>query len=42
VWVPPQKVEMLTRLTPAVLDIHTFRSERIGGSRIQPGLQPRD
>ena len=41
VWVPPQNVEMLTRLTLAILDIHTFKSERIGGSRIQPGLQPR-
>ncbi len=41
VWVPPQNAEMLTRLTLAILDIHTFKSERIDGSRIQPGLQPR-
>jgi hypothetical protein len=41
VWVPPENVEMLTRLTLAILDIHTFKSERIGGSRIQPALQPR-
>jgi hypothetical protein len=41
VWVPPENVELLTRLTLAILDIHTFKSERIGGSRTQPGLQPR-
>jgi hypothetical protein len=40
VWVPPENVELLTRLTLAILDIHTFRSERIGGSRAQPGLIP--
>ena len=41
VWVPPENLEMLTRFTLAILDILTFRSERIGGSRIPPGLQPR-
>jgi hypothetical protein len=41
VWVTPSNLESLTRLTLAILDIHTFKSERIGGSRIQPGLQPR-
>ena len=41
VWVPPENLEMLTRFTLAILDIHTFRSARIGGSRILPGLQPR-
>jgi hypothetical protein len=40
VWVPPENLELLTRLTLAILDIHTFRSERIGGSRAQPGLIP--
>ena len=40
-WVPPENVETLTRLTLAILDIHTFKSERIGGPRIQPALQPR-
>jgi hypothetical protein len=40
VWVPPENLEHLTRLTLAILDIHTFRSERIGGSRAQPGLIP--
>src|ERR1019366_2365739 len=41
VWVPPENLELLTRLTMAILDIHTFRSERIGGPRVQPGLIPR-
>jgi hypothetical protein len=41
VWVLPENLEMLTRFTLAILDIHTYRSERIGGSRIQPGLLPR-
>jgi hypothetical protein len=41
VWVPPQNVELLTRLTLAILDIHTFKSTRIGGPRVQPGLIPR-
>jgi hypothetical protein len=41
VWVPPENLEMLTRLTLAILDIHTYRSERIGGPRVQPGLIPR-
>ena len=40
-WVLPENLEMLTRFTLAILDIHTFRSARIGGSRIPPGLQPR-
>ena len=40
VWVPSENLELLTRLTLAILDIHTFRSERIGGSRAQPGLIP--
>ena len=41
VWVPPENVELLTRLTLAILDIHTFKSTRIGGPRVQPGLIPR-
>jgi len=41
VWVLPENVELLTMFTLAILDIHTFKSERIGGSRIHPGLQPR-
>ncbi|MDQ2711138.1 MAG: hypothetical protein M3Y24_02695 [Acidobacteriota bacterium] len=41
VWVMPDQVELLTRLTLAILDIHTFKSERIGGSRVQPGILPR-
>jgi hypothetical protein len=41
VWVPPENLELLTRLTLAILDIHTYRSTRIGGPRIQPGLIPR-
>lgn len=41
VWVLPENVELLTRLTLAILDIHTFKSERVGGSRVQPGLIPR-
>jgi hypothetical protein len=41
VWVLPENLEMLTRFTLAILDIHTYRSARIGGSRIQPGLLPR-
>jgi hypothetical protein len=41
VWVPEGNIEYLTRLPLAILDIHTFKSERIGGPRIQPGLQPR-
>ena len=41
VWVTPENVDLLTRLTLAILDIHTFKSERIGGSRVQPGLLPR-
>jgi hypothetical protein len=43
VWVPPENLEMLTRFTLAILDIHTYRSasSRAGGSRIQPELIPR-
>ena len=41
VWVAPANMEDLTRLTLAILDIHTFKSERIGGSRVQPGILPR-
>ena len=41
VWVVPENIEALTRLTLAILDIHTFKSERIGGSRVQPGILPR-
>ena len=41
VWVLPNNLEPLTRLTLAILDIHTFQSERIGGSRVQPGILPR-
>lgn len=41
VWVMPDHVESLTRMTLAILDIHTFKSERIGGSRVQPGILPR-
>jgi hypothetical protein len=41
VWVPPENTELLTRLTLAILDIHTFKSTRIGGPRVQPGLIPR-
>jgi len=41
VWVMPENVESLTRLTLAILDIHTFKSERIGGFRVQPSLSPR-
>jgi hypothetical protein len=41
VWVVPENTETLTRLTLAILDIHTFKSERIGGSRVQPGILPR-
>ena len=41
VWVLPNNLEPLTRLTLAILDIHTFKSERIGGSRVQPGILPR-
>jgi hypothetical protein len=41
VWVTPENLEPLTRLTLAILDIHTFKSERIGGSRVQPGILPR-
>jgi hypothetical protein len=41
VWVAPENMEDLTRLTLAILDIHTFKSERIGGSRVQPGILPR-
>jgi hypothetical protein len=43
VWVPPENLEMLTRFTLAILDIHTYRSanSRAGGSRIQPTLLPR-
>ena len=41
VWVAPANLEALTRLTLAILDIHTFKSERIGGSRVQPGILPR-
>jgi hypothetical protein len=41
VWVVPENIETLTRLTLAILDIHTFKSERIGGSRVQPGILPR-
>jgi hypothetical protein len=39
VWVMPKDTETLTRLTLAILDIHTFRSERYGGSRVLPGIQ---
>lgn len=41
VWVDPDHLEDLSRLTLAILDIHTFRSERIGGLRVQPGILPR-
>lgn len=41
VWVMPKDTELLTRLTFAILDIHTFKSERYGGSRVQPGIIPR-
>ena len=41
VWVVPENEEILTRLTLAILDIHTFKSERIGGSRVQPGILSR-
>jgi hypothetical protein len=41
VWVPPENEELLTRLTLAILDIHTYTSTRIGGPRVQPGLIPR-
>jgi hypothetical protein len=41
VWVEPGSIESLTRLTLAILDIHTFKSERIGGFRVQPSLSPR-
>jgi len=43
VWVPPENLELLTRFTLAILDIHTYRSAsaRVGGSRIQPTLLPR-
>ena len=43
IWVPPENLEMLTRFTLAILDIHTYRSAnaRAGGSRIQPALLPR-
>jgi len=41
VWVMPKDTELLTRLTLAILDIHTFKSERYGGSRVQPGIIPR-
>ena len=41
VWVPPENVDLLTRFTLAILDIHTFKSERARGSRVQPGLIPR-
>ena len=40
VWVLPENEETLTRLTLAILDIHTFKSERLGGSRVQPGILP--
>lgn len=40
VWVMPKDTELLTRLTLAILDIHTFKSERYGGSRVQPGILP--
>ena len=41
VWVEPQNMEMLTRMTLAILDIHTFRSQRVDGDRVLPGLLPR-
>ena len=41
VWVEPQNLEMMTRLTLAILDIHTFRSHRFGEDRVLPGLLPR-
>ena len=39
VWVMPEQIEMLTRLTLAILDIHTFKSERIGGLACSPGCR---
>lgn len=41
VWVVPENTETLTRLTLAILDIPTFKSERLGGSRVQPGILSR-
>lgn len=41
VWVEPENMEMLTRMTLAILDIHTFRSQRVDGDRVLPGLLPR-
>lgn len=41
VWVTAENIDQLTRLTLAILDIHTFKSERLGGSRVLPGLLPR-
>lgn len=41
VWVEPENQEMLTRMTLAILDIHTFRSQRVDGDRVLPGLLPR-
>jgi hypothetical protein len=41
VWVMPKDTELLTRLTLAILDIHTFKSERSGNSRVLPGILPR-
>ena len=38
VWVMPDHTEALTRFTFAILDIHTYRSTRLGGSRVQPGI----
>jgi hypothetical protein len=38
VWVTPENTETLTRFTLAILDIHTYKSERFGGSRVLPGI----
>jgi hypothetical protein len=36
-----EDTETLTRFTLAILDIHTYKSDRFGGSRVQPGILPR-
>ena len=41
IWVETQNMEMLTRMTLAILDIHTLRSQRVGCDRVLPGLLPR-
>ena len=41
VWVVPENTETLTRFTLAILDIHTYKSERFGGSRVLPGILSR-